>query len=368
MNVPLLPLPGHRTVAAFLQQDGDDLSVWTSHGRDTRVYSRGAWALAAAVAAVSSEGRRAAVFLPDYFCNEALGPLRAAGHRLVFYPIDEAFQPRWTVLRTLTAAQAAPLAIVIVHYFGFPTPCCEAVSLCAATGATLIEDCAHILAPTGDVGRRGQFVVYSPHKLLPLPQGGILVAHQVKSGSTIPSTSRVALNRSAAAWLAKRVIQRSARPFGGWRSAWNAFDVDGVVSSVAPDTMPRAVVRLLSSLTPTMPETVAQRRRNYSALVDAAGGHQGFGALGPDMCPYLLPLLFSPEAAPRVHDALNRVGIPARPWPDLPPEVLARPAEHKTAIDLRHRVVTLPVHQDLEPHHVEFMSETLRRVSCAIAG
>lgn len=368
MNVPLLPLPGLGTVAAFLQQDGGDLSVWTSRGGTARIYSRGAWALAAAVATVSCEGRPAAVFLPDYFCNEALGPLRAAGHRLVFYPVDETLQPRWDVLPTLAAKEARPHVIVVVHYFGFPIDCREAAARCAAMGATLIEDAAHVLAPAGEIGRHGQFVIYSPHKLLPVHQGGILVAQQAGAASAIPSTKRVALNRSTAAWLAKRVIQRCARPFGGWHSAWTAFEVDDAAPTVAPDTMPRMAVRLLSVLRAIVPEVVEQRRSNYSALVAAAGPHQLFGALSADMCPYVFPLLFSPEAAPRIHEALNRAGIPARSWPDLPPEVLARSAEHKTAIDLRCRVVTLPVHQDLEPRHVAYMAETLRRVSRAIAG
>jgi dTDP-4-amino-4,6-dideoxygalactose transaminase len=255
--------------------------------------------------------------------------------------------------------------MIVVHYFGFPTACRDAAARCAAMGATLIEDAAHVLAPTGEVGRHGQFAIYSPHKLLPVPQGGILVAQQAESLSTIPFTSRVVLNRSTATWLAKRVIQRFARPFGGWRSAWNAFDVDGVAPSLASDTMPRVAVRLLSALMATVPDVVERRRRNYSALVDAAGAHQLFGALSADTCPYVFPLLFSADSAPRVHEALNRAGIPAQSWPDLPPEVLAHPAEHKTAIDLRHRVVTLPVHQDLQPRHVEYMKETLRRLSRA---
>jgi dTDP-4-amino-4,6-dideoxygalactose transaminase len=141
-----------------------------------------------------------------------------------------------------------------------------------------------------------------------------------------------------------------------------------VTTSIEPDTIPRVVLRLLSSLTPSVPEVVAQRRRNYAALVEAAGVHQALGALSPGVCPYVFPLLFSAEAAPRVHEALNRAGIPARPWPDLPPEVLARPADHATAIDLRRRIVTLPVHQDLEPRHLDFIAETLRRVPDAVAS
>jgi dTDP-4-amino-4,6-dideoxygalactose transaminase len=367
MNVPLLPLPGYRTVAAFLRHAGDDSPFWTSRGGDARVYSRGAWALAAAAGA-AGRGQPATVFIPDYFCNEALGPLRAAGHRLIFYPIDETLQPQWSVLAALAAEQPRPHAIVVVHYFGFPMACREAAARCAAMDATLIEDAAHVLAPAGDVGRQGQFVIYSPHKLLPVPQGGILVAQQAKFASTMPCTRRVALNRATGVWVAKRVIQRFARPLGGWRSTWNAFEIDGVGQSVARDTIPRVAVGLLSAMSARVPDIVERRRANYSALVDAAGDHQLFDALSADTCPYLFPLLFSPDKAPVVHEALNRAGIPARSWPDLPPEVLARPAEHKTAIDLRHRVVTLPVHQDLQPHHVAYMSDTLRRVSRAIDG
>jgi hypothetical protein len=41
--------------------------------------------------------------------------------------------------------------------------------------AWLIEDAVHALRPVRGIGASGDFVLYSPHKHLPIPDGAVLV-------------------------------------------------------------------------------------------------------------------------------------------------------------------------------------------------
>ena len=38
-----------------------------------------------------------------------------------------------------------------------------------------VEDGAHVLIPQQDIGSHGEFTFYSPHKLLAIPDGSILI-------------------------------------------------------------------------------------------------------------------------------------------------------------------------------------------------
>ena len=46
-------------------------------------------------------------------------------------------------------------------------------------GTWLVEDAVHVLKPTLNIGQKGDIVLYSPHKLLPIPDGAIIVIKSV---------------------------------------------------------------------------------------------------------------------------------------------------------------------------------------------
>ena len=69
--------------------------------------------------------------------------------------------------------------IVAVHYFGKPALLEKLSDFSAKVGAWFIEDAVHVLHPIDDVGIYGDFVIYSPHKFFPIPDGGILISRTV---------------------------------------------------------------------------------------------------------------------------------------------------------------------------------------------
>src|SRR5208337_4242771 len=163
----------HRVKASF--SHGDETAArWRGAGA-LKVFplSRSVWSLAAiADGLAKSTGRKPVFAVPDYMCNLSLWTLRQNRADLVFYPIEpDGLQPDWSACDRLPAIDA----FLLVHYFGKPADAARARSWARSRGAVLIEDAAHVLRPMSGIGEQGDFVIYSPRKLLPIPDGAFLV-------------------------------------------------------------------------------------------------------------------------------------------------------------------------------------------------
>ena len=97
---------------------------------------------------------------------------------MIFYPINHNLEPDHKTCRDLAKVYPTDL-FVLVHYFGCPTFAAPTKDFCAKQHAWLLEDAAHVLRPISGVGKYGDFIIYSPHKLLPIPDGAVLI---IRSG------------------------------------------------------------------------------------------------------------------------------------------------------------------------------------------
>ena len=118
---------------------------------------------------------RTAVLLPAYVPEGLHAPFVRAGCRIVLYPLDENLDPIWRVLEELLLKHR-PFLAVIIHYYGLPKPSRRFADLCHRYQTFVVEDLAHVL-PGRDcpLGHDGDFVLYSPNKVVGVPDGGILV-------------------------------------------------------------------------------------------------------------------------------------------------------------------------------------------------
>ena len=73
------------------------------------------------MAATRKQSNDIIVWIPDYFCNSSLRPLRAFNVKLVFYPVNQKLEPDYKACRNL-AENNPPDLFILVHYFGCPTP------------------------------------------------------------------------------------------------------------------------------------------------------------------------------------------------------------------------------------------------------
>ncbi len=134
---------------------------------------RYALALALKQAKISSDD---GVLLPAYHCLAMVEPLRLAGVRPVYYPINSDLS---IDIIEIEKRSSGVKAIVAVHYFGFPQDFRLLRNLADRLGLILIEDCAHACfgaingAPLGSLG---DYAIASTMKFFPIGHGGVLAS------------------------------------------------------------------------------------------------------------------------------------------------------------------------------------------------
>lgn len=364
--------------------DMELLAPWTQEGEIAGWLSRSAWSLA--LIALWRKKREATsgvtVWIPDFFCNASLVALRQAGVKLVFYPLTEKKVMDIAACRKL-AIDTPPDLFVLVHYFGQPTHAAVARDFCAQHGAWLIEDAVHLLRPVSGVGVYGDFVLYSPHKHLPIPDGAVLVVRADGSGlleresledfATPNNWSdqlhglQKELGRSvksgrvwAVVWLIKRVLQKllgdlsrgASVPFA---EVSDVFSVP-VASSIVAPAQTTLSKRLMAVLLPDLAD-VARERQHRQLLWDfllsdseplrSGGVSPAERPVGREWTPYLNAYLTDYETARLVYNRWQTLGLPVTTWPDLPPELTESPERHTNAQQLRFCRLYLPIHQTL---------------------
>ncbi len=107
----------------------------------------------------------------------------SVGAQVRFYPVNLDLQPNWQWFQEKSALIEAGQVFLVIHYFGISQDVSLVEKFCRERGLTLLEDAAHSL-PTGSLlaKMRGAAMVFSPRKLLPLPEGGILVLKKDGAG------------------------------------------------------------------------------------------------------------------------------------------------------------------------------------------
>jgi hypothetical protein len=332
---------------------------WMLGGERAIWFSRGAWALAAlARASAKAKGGRAPIFwVPDYFCDQSLWPLRGEGAKIRFYPIGPDLAPDYVACREM-AVDEPPEVFVLVHYFGHPADGAPAAELCREIGALLLEDAAHVLAPAEAIGNHGEFVLYSPYKTLGLPDGALLLARETPRGLEPAVRSMEGVAPSPRGWLLKRLVQMSAPRALGLRLAAHgglAFDEDPKAAPLAATPRPSAVARsLLARADQGLVSSAERRFAQAVALGEVLAERQGWKPLfepAPSgAAPYRLVMRCADEAtAATLYARVRAGGGLVETWPDLPPEVRAAPERHSQALALRRTLLLFPVHHRIAP-------------------
>jgi hypothetical protein len=360
----LTPLPSWTDLAAGLAGGtpgaADLATPWRGRGTAFR-FSRSAWALHALAVwwRRTHDGRLPTVWVPDYFCNQSTEPLRRAGAELRHYPIADDLEPDWLACRSLLAAGPAPDLFVQTHYFGHAADGVAAAAFCRDAGALLIEDAAHALLPVDGIGDAGDFVFYSPHKLLAVPEIGLLVARDADHAAALnQAIAAMPPGRSAtgARWLATRAVLKVLPGFAlaARYRAMPGFDFDPPYGELPTTPFAGAIAeRLLARQAAGLAQVAQVRKANairwrrYFEARDDAGAPL-FAPEAEGAAPYRYVQCFADATEAEAWFRRFRArGIPVETWPDLAPEVVAEPARHRRALDLRRKLVLFPVHQTM---------------------
>lgn len=366
------PLPRWLSLLKALSPVGvnetDIARPWRREGDYAFCFSRSMWAMEIIVLWWESYFGKTGptVWIPDYFCNQSLWGIRQTAARLVFYPINEDLRPDWEQCLSL-ASRKPPDVFVLVHYFGQASDCARARKFCNDHGCVFVEDAAHVLRPVPGIGESGDIIFYSPHKLLAVPDGSVLILRsRGESFRNIDFAVPLAafektigeFGRDASRpwmWLFKRIVQKAAgeHVLNLFNREAPPFDAD--LPCGRPSFTPGLSVlgrKLLWYSAKDMSEIASMRRRNASVMGHLLESEFGLrpcpNALKDDFCPYLLVFRAeSPDRANELYTGLLAKGIILQGWPDLPPEILAEQERHFVAIRLRKTLMTFPVHQSL---------------------
>lgn len=381
-QLTLAPLPDwsvlFRSFVRCLPTDSDLAQHWCREGDVAGWLSRSAWSLAliALWRKRCFSDSAVTVWIPDYFCNASLTALRQAGVKLVFYPVTDKMSPDIAACKLLESSDP-PSIFVLAHYFGQPNSTRETRDLCARHGSWLVEDAAHVLRPVDGIGTNGDFVLYSPHKHLPVPNGAVLLIRpngpcrlgksslelfgspigwpeQLSVLQKVVCGTKISIRAHGTVWLVKRVLQKMG--ISSWRFSTLAFTESLVTDNTTSTKLPHPQMcnlarRLLAGLCPNI-GTIARQRQRHQLLWDGllVDDEKILATERPKLrewTPYISAYKTTPDIAKKVYDQWSRSGLPVMTWPDLPPEVVNNREGYSNAWQLRHKYIYLPVHQSL---------------------
>jgi hypothetical protein len=212
----------------------------------------------------------------------------------------------------------------------------EAKVFCKKHNAILVEDAAHCLLPTDRIGRKGDIVLYSPHKLLAVPHAAICVARpslKKKFSKTVDVQDELSLaidslglqRASVFSWLLKRITQIVFRKLLNRRSTAAPFwgvDASSVAAPSATPLVSRYAQSVLWLEEKYLSRVAEQRRQSFQFWQTSLGDGEFEPAfLGSDT-PYMA--CFQLKSGANIEDNYSKLaqdGYPVMTWPDLPPEV-----------------------------------------------
>jgi len=332
--------------------------------------SRSAWSLylIAKFRVRTTGNNRIVVWCPDYFCNSSLAPLRELGVKLKFYQIKEDGNPNIANCMDLISC-GKPDLIIAVHYFGKPAELSGLINISSELGAWLIEDAAHVALPVAEIGTYGDFVLYSPHKSLPIPDGSLLIIRdhgpseiskdmQNKEGlydlyRFLVKSKYSNISREMV-WVIKRTMQKMGLYTTSMKLSFN--DSEPVMSFkyfISPNMSlfsKKMLMSMLNKIDDELNKKIINQKCWTEYLIANNIGRKKIRVKNiKGYVPYLFTLLHpNRESAEKTFTDLMGNKLPVSTWPDLPPEVIQHANTHKVAIGLRESRVFLPLHSSLD--------------------
>jgi dTDP-4-amino-4,6-dideoxygalactose transaminase len=310
------------------------------------------------------------VLVPSYHHGVEVEALAAAGAVPRFVRVDG--RMRLDLEHAERSIGPRTRALYVIHYLGFPQPMDALVELARRHGLAVIEDCAlALLSRDEDVplGSRGDVAVFCLYKTLPVPNGGLLVlnrplyaprpARSAPAGSTLSHATgsllaHLALRFGTGGEALREALRRTARTV---RFATGAEVLSTGTSHFDPGAVDVGMSGLSRLIAENLDydEIVKARRRNwfllFSRLRDVAPPVHG--ELPAGTCPLFYPLVcpdkeeVARRLAARGVETVDfwRDGHPACPRDEFP-ETEA----------LRRRVLEIPLHQDLGPEEMAYLT------------
>ncbi|EKR17221.1 lipid II:glycine glycyltransferase FemX [Leptospira interrogans] len=365
------PLPSWKnlfSILSFKNIDQKSISkIWLTSTSDISLwFSKSAWSLLviAVWKKIHSDQKEITFWIPDYFCNSSLFPLRSWGVKFVFYPILRNREPDYKACKELLKSNSIDV-FILVHYFGKPSDSNRAFEFCKEKNVILVEDAAHVLKPTKGIGEKGDFVLYSPHKHLPISDGAILIVRNSGPSNIFwdvrneDQINKVLKNHYqevgnikllGAKWLLKRLLQKLG--FKNRRNLNVSFSKDVSSNTASYPFVSLIAKKMLNGLLLQLNDIAKRKIRNQKVWDEVLSNSYEFYTdrrESENWTPYLAEYSFDGmiDKTELMFKTLLKDGFPVSTWPDLPPEIYDKVQYHLNAIELRNSRLFLSIHSNL---------------------
>jgi hypothetical protein len=142
------------------------------------------------------------VLIPYLFCGQTFKKIQLENVNFYFYDLNVDLSPNYVFIENRFSNINFD-CFVLVHYFGKLIKSSQerAKRYCSSKNMFLIEDCAHILNTEKNDTWVGDFLIFSPHKFINIPNLGILYSKNEKL-NIIEIQEKLPFN-----WLVKRFLK-----------------------------------------------------------------------------------------------------------------------------------------------------------------
>lgn len=299
---------------------------------EAHLFSTSTWSLVAISEWLSTCINRQPVFwFPDYFCSEVTRALEKHGAVVEFYETDCNRQPAesWC-LQKLDSRK--PDVIVVVHFFGKVADMSWVQSFCSENDVILIEDAAHSIASTAGIGLHGDFVLYSPHKQLPLPDGAVCIVRsqgpKALSNEDLASFSSITLaihsrHAHSTSHTLRWCMTRFAQAIGLRlirKCSYEEVMTGRSDNMLSHASISRAGVAFLYNGLRQLSDVEQTRYENAELLEVLCSIHPVSceSVINYANAPYLVELRFSSDKqAKRAFETFQSEGLPVSIWPEI---------------------------------------------------
>lgn len=309
---------------------------------------------------------KASIAFPSLHCGTELDVLHNLGITPRFYDINQSLSV--DILSLGRTIDEKTEAVFITHYFGIMQNMEPVRAFCRNHGLRLIEDCAHTLP--GMAGWLGDIAVFSLHKLLAIPDGGLLLINtDTQQAPSQPGPSPFRVTREYLVRELARKIAHCSWHKTGWKllqrlclqplypgvtkfdtaeeyladrsSAQHPLHSDSLGWGIAP--LSRHLIRNID-----INEIARSRLHNYRYLATHLSNSTAVQIcvreVPDDACPMAFPVLV--EQPRRFMAFLLQAGVEIGPfWQSVHPNALYNQQSH--GAELASKLLALPVHQQL---------------------
>ncbi len=271
------------------------------------------------------------LWLPGYFCFQALAGIDTSQVNLIYYPIREDLSPDWAWCKKTIAEQPADF-FLMVHFFGHRQETKDFQKIFGAGKTYLIEDSTHVLHPGSEFGKNAHFSLYSPYKFFAIPDGAFLVSNHLTEEEQTSLDGyyqkHVTGEQSPGKWLIKNLIKKCLpvfvlRKLQGIQFQFNQDEATGPLPAYRQ--MSGLAKNYLSHLTASDLEAYENSRKQSLSLNEMALKLNEVATPFQNSEKMYASIGIASDKAEALFLELNQKGISCAPWPDLPPSVRNNP-------------------------------------------